>query len=429
MKQKGFTLLEILLVIAAIGILAAIVIVAINPQRQLAQVRDAERESSVNTITNALNQYLIDEGGYPTAVSATEQEVCADGVAEATCTSEGLLYLGDLTPDYIAAIPREPQSTGNGAGYRVSTDSSGSRVFVKASQKEVVSCPEGYIPVPGNALYGTEDFCVMKYEAKVDDDADGVGDTTQYTESKTWPNNTHPVGSDGRVLVSSAAGYPLAQISQTDSITACQAVGGGLLTLAQRQTIARNIEGVATNWTGGVVWTEEEQSGQLYQGHTDDDPGNALAASTDDADGYSGTGNTASSSSEQRRTYTLSNGEVIWDMSGNVWEWLDDTIQGQDKPNNGSSGTTWQEWTDFSDGQYGSLSYDLVRPSNSTWNSTQGVGRYYAGTVTGTTSFAVLSGGDWNSDTAAGLITLLLHIEPSSTHTDFGFRCSLSPGV
>lgn len=52
--KKGFTLLEILLVIAAIGILAAIVIVAINPQRQLRQVNEASVRSQTNALFKAL---------------------------------------------------------------------------------------------------------------------------------------------------------------------------------------------------------------------------------------------------------------------------------------------------------------------------------------------------------------------------------------
>jgi prepilin-type N-terminal cleavage/methylation domain-containing protein len=122
MTQKGFTLLEILLVITAIGVLAGIVIVAINPVRQLAQVRDVARKSEINALWKALNQYEVDNQTLPTEVmnmtAGTEQEICDGDTSEVDCTNEGLVYLNDvLVPIYLSSIPKDPNATGNGTGY------------------------------------------------------------------------------------------------------------------------------------------------------------------------------------------------------------------------------------------------------------------------------------------------------------------------
>jgi prepilin-type N-terminal cleavage/methylation domain-containing protein len=136
-NQKGFTLIEILLVVAAIAILAGIVIVAINPAKQLGDTRNASRNSAVNTILNAVTQYSIDNNGtFPSGLTATSTEICSSAVATSSCT--GLVDLSVLTVGgkYLTAIPDEPQKTNaNGAGYKISKNIYG-RITVVAQFPE-----------------------------------------------------------------------------------------------------------------------------------------------------------------------------------------------------------------------------------------------------------------------------------------------------
>ena len=78
-KSGGFTLLEILLVVAIIAILAGIVIVAINPAKQLGNARDSQRKSDISNIYKAVNQYLIDHGQIPTTITTTLTPICDTG--------------------------------------------------------------------------------------------------------------------------------------------------------------------------------------------------------------------------------------------------------------------------------------------------------------------------------------------------------------
>jgi len=141
-RKLGFTLIEILLVVAAIGILAGIVILAINPNKQLGDTRNAQRRSDVTTILNAAYQYAIDNNGSVpagvtngTACGVATQEICKTG---GTCT--GLTDLSPLvgaTAKYLVSIPFDPTGAStNGAGYEIYKDTTTNRITVCAPDAE-----------------------------------------------------------------------------------------------------------------------------------------------------------------------------------------------------------------------------------------------------------------------------------------------------
>jgi len=291
-------------------------------------------------------------------------------------------------------------------------DSSGGGVVENSAP---ISCPSGFIPVPHNTEVGTtKDFCVMKYEAK----------------------------DNGGVAASQAAGNPIVIINAVDSQTKCTALGANydLISNPERMTIARNAESVSSNWSTGTVGT-----GVMARGWTAStsalpvDPwqNTAVAPSTDENCLYNTGLNTCASSGDHlyRRTLALSNGEEIWDLSGNVMEWVDwetggvfTTVNQEDKAFVNADGGAVLGWREFMSLDRNIDNGDVMNPltwqsSTPALNSAHGIGQYYAGTYGG----APLRGGSWIDGARSGAFTLSLVRISSNVNALFGFRCVYRP--
>ena len=149
MRQKGFTLIELLVVIGIIGILAAIVLVAVNPGRQFAQARDTQRRSDLYAITNAIYQFAAEHNGTLPGTDDTvvvpdfpTVETCIGNVAP--CWNMGVAGVVDgvndgiddpVVPTYIAAVPVDPSMVSEAdTGYTIYQNANGRLMAVATGE-------------------------------------------------------------------------------------------------------------------------------------------------------------------------------------------------------------------------------------------------------------------------------------------------------
>lgn len=137
--QDGFTVIEILVVMGLIAILAAIVLVALNPARHFAQARNTQRTSNVSAILNAVGQNMAENRGVFTcdggAIPSADTDIAKTGYDIASC----------LVPNYISSVPFDPSVSGAhftsntdyDTGYHIIRDSASQRITVNAPGAEL----------------------------------------------------------------------------------------------------------------------------------------------------------------------------------------------------------------------------------------------------------------------------------------------------
>jgi formylglycine-generating enzyme required for sulfatase activity len=231
----------------------------------------------------------------------------------------------------------------------------------------------------------------------------------------------YPAKNVSNVATSVPSNPPWVMVTNSSAATQCSNLGSQfrLISNTQWQVVARNAESVGSNWSGGAVGV-----GSLPQGHIDNAPASLLDNSSMDSDPYYGTNNNAGQGVgagwEQRRTNRLSNGSVVWDFSGNVWQWVSDSFS----PNPAPSGSAWN-WVEFSDTTAFPTAAPatnrlLLAPSGS-FTSAQRVGRVFWGNAG---SLTFVRGCNWNCPDMAGLFSTSTYMS-SGNHV--GFRCVYMP--
>jgi general secretion pathway protein G len=104
--RRGFTIVEILVVIVVVGILAAITIVAYNGIQDRAKY--AREQSDMTSLNKLINLYYIDNGSYPSTGGSW--------------SGGNQAFIPGIVPKYAGALPQMPPDADSSNSYLYASD-------------------------------------------------------------------------------------------------------------------------------------------------------------------------------------------------------------------------------------------------------------------------------------------------------------------
>lgn len=160
-----------------------------------------------------------------------------------------------------------------------------------------------------------------------------------------------------------------------------------------------------------------------------------------DSASYNGANPEYGTGRDTKAQLTLSNGAEVWDISGNVMEWVDSPPYPQNLQPTAWDGTTEATTSGWSDYAAGSLSrylkefpegspfdWDDFGSSNHSYNANHGIGRiWHFSNNASATHRVVLRGGYWSDSSNAGAFSVLLNFTAGTQSYGIGFRCASDP--
>lgn len=198
MKRNAFTLIELLIVVAIIGILAAIAV----PNFMNAQVRAkvARAQSEMRSLQTALESFFVDNNGYPPMNSDPilmrrqyrDYGGCEINVAHIMIGAGAharRIYL--TTPiAYVSSLPFDPFN-GDGTSYGYCYGSNGQSYYVLTS----------FGPDNASGLASVEEFKARDYTgARIGDARRAAYRNSRFTLAEFLYNSSNGITSDGDII-------------------------------------------------------------------------------------------------------------------------------------------------------------------------------------------------------------------------------------